>query len=200
MLTGNTHQSWGSRSTGRARRWALVNQDYLPLLKRKNKWWKVNLFFDLRLLMIYFYTKKSERTNSNINETIIKVLYPFLQICKMIQDPKPNHPQILFIKPDWKTFVNYSIPHSKYYLTKSTHTHVICSINLQSNRCLTFLLFPIYSGSYDFFGLNSYTTVRSEYVKWDVSGQYYNDMDVYGDKDPSWPGYVFDYVYPIRFF
>jgi len=46
-----------------------------------------------------------------------------------------------------------------------------------------------FAGTYDFFGLNTYTTVRSEDVT-DVaaSGDYYNDMDVNGDKDPSWPG------------
>lgn len=32
--------------------------------------------------------------------------------------------------------------------------------------------------------------MRSEDATWDASGDYYNDMDVSGDKDPNWPGYA----------
>nr|ATP16791.1 multidomain GH1 [Lyrodus pedicellatus] len=52
-------------------------------------------------------------------------------------------------------------------------------------------------GSSDFFGLNSYTTVRSADAEWGADGNYYNDMDVAGDADPSWPASGSSWLYVV---
>lgn len=45
-----------------------------------------------------------------------------------------------------------------------------------------------FSGSFDFFGLNHYTTVRVSDAPSLGDGSYYGDQDIGQDQDPSWEG------------
>lgn len=52
--------------------------------------------------------------------------------------------------------------------------------------CKNYCQHLIVVGSYDFFGLNHYTTVRTANVNPDAQIDYYNDMDIVGDFDEKW--------------